>query len=57
MFRSLLVVSAAAMAASTAFAADLPARMPVKAPMYSPAPVVNWTGFYGGLNGGYGWGS
>jgi outer membrane immunogenic protein len=39
--------------ASVASAAD----MPVKAP--PPAPVVaapNWTGFYAGINAGYGWG-
>ena len=43
--------------ASSAFAADLPARMPVKAPsLYSPAPLVNWAGFYAGLHAGYGWG-
>jgi outer membrane immunogenic protein len=39
-----------------AAAADLPARMPVKA----PAPVVvaafNWTGCYIGAHGGYAWG-
>jgi outer membrane immunogenic protein len=33
-----------------AIAADLP----VKAP--PPAPVWAWTGFYGGVNGGYSWG-
>ena len=42
--------------ASVASAADLP----VKAPMYTKAPVVaplyNWTGFYIGLNAGYSWG-
>ncbi|MGA7972523.1 MAG: outer membrane protein [Pseudolabrys sp.] len=31
--------------------------MPVKAPsLYSPAPLVNWAGFYAGLHAGYGWG-
>lgn len=37
-------------------AADLPAPMPVKAPVPAPAPVFSWTGWYGGLSGGYGWG-
>jgi outer membrane immunogenic protein len=41
--------------ASAASAADLPA----KAPMYTKAPMVapafSWTGFYIGVNGGYGW--
>jgi len=32
------------------------ADMPTKAPAYAPAPVYNWTGFYGGLNAGGSWG-
>src|SRR5882724_6184999 len=39
---------------STAYAADLPARAYTKAPVMV-APAYNWTGFYVGLNGGYGW--
>lgn len=39
---------------STAVAADLPARMPVKAPPMV-APVFSWTGIYAGLNAGGGW--
>jgi outer membrane immunogenic protein len=39
-----------------ALAADLPAPMPVKAPVPAPVPVFSWTGWYGGLSGGYGWG-
>jgi outer membrane immunogenic protein len=37
-------------------AADLPRSMPVKAPAVVPM-AYNWTGFYLGINGGYGWGS
>ena len=37
-----------------ASAADLAAR-PVKAPPPMIAPIYNWTGFYIGANGGYGW--
>lgn len=41
---------------ASAFAADLPARGPyTKAPMLSPAS--NWSGFYTGVNVGYGWGN
>ena len=42
-----------ALSASTTFAADL--RMPTKGPAF--IPTYNWTGFYVGLNGGYGWGT
>jgi outer membrane immunogenic protein len=41
--------------ATPASAADLPARYPTKAPPMV-APIWNWTGFYIGINGGYGWG-
>jgi len=37
-----------------AFAADIPA------PVYKAAPAAvaySWSGFYGGIHGGYGWGS
>lgn len=40
---SLLIASAAGMAR----AADLPMKVP-------PVPMYSWTGFYGGINGGYG---
>lgn len=26
-------------------------------PIYSPAPASGWSGFYAGINGGYGWGT
>src|SRR5215470_13904893 len=40
--------------AAPASATDVPARGPIyKA---APAPLFNWTGFYAGAHGGYGWG-
>jgi len=39
----------------SAMAADISARMPVKAPVMAPE-ILNWTGFYVGANGGYSWG-
>jgi outer membrane immunogenic protein len=36
----------------SAFAADLP----VKAPPLAPLPSTNWSGFYVGVHGGWGWG-
>ena len=55
--RRVLLTSVALLAslATAAVAADLPRRMPTKAPAYVPAGY-NWTGFYVGINGGYGWG-
>ena len=41
-----------AMGVVSASAADLPARMPVKAPAYVAPMAFSWTGFYLGLNGG-----
>jgi len=42
---------------SGAIAADMPAKVPMytKAPM--AAPAYSWTGFYVGVNAGYGWGN
>ena len=45
---ALLVLSA-----STALAADLTYE---PAPVAAPIEVFNWTGFYVGVHGGYGWG-
>lgn len=54
MKRLLIATSAlTALVASTAFAADIPARMPAKAPVMMPA--YNWTGFYLGVNIGGAW--
>ena len=38
--------------ASAAFAAD----MPIKTPVPAPLPVSDWSGIYVGFEGGYGWG-
>jgi outer membrane immunogenic protein len=38
-----------------ASAADLPARMPVKAPLVAPPAPATWTGFYLGANIGAAW--
>jgi outer membrane immunogenic protein len=47
------VASCAFVGVNAASAADIPARMPYKAPAVV-APVFSWTGFYVGINGGYG---
>lgn len=56
-----LALAATALALSVgtqAFAADLPpSPTPYRAPaVYAPPPAFTWSGFYIGVNGGYGWG-
>lgn len=54
--RTLLGVSALALLAGSASAADLSTRYPVKAAVV-PVQIFSWTGFYIGGNVGYGWGN
>ncbi len=54
MKRSLLLATLLIGATAPAFAADLPRKAPPYIP--PPVPVLNWTGFYIGVNGGYSWG-
>ena len=56
MQRSWCVGAAIALIGVPAFAADMPARGPVKAPVAVAAPLFNWSGFYYGVQGGYAWG-
>ncbi|MGO8909149.1 MAG: porin family protein, partial [Bradyrhizobium sp.] len=57
MKRMLIGIAAlSSLLATSAFAADLPAKTYTKAPVYVE-PAYDWTGFYVGLNGGYSWGN
>ena len=47
-------ISLLALTATAVVAADIP-RPVARAPVYVPL-AYNWTGFYLGINGGYGWG-
>jgi len=54
MKRAILIAVGLVGLAMPAVAADLPNRMVTKAPVMAE-PVWNWTGFYAGVNGGFGW--
>ena len=57
-FQSMAAIVVFAAAAQTAFAADLPRRPPPDYPTKAPPlRAFDWTGFYVGVNGGYGWGT
>jgi outer membrane immunogenic protein len=43
------------LAAAAASAADLPSQAPPPAPIIAAAPIFTWTGFYAGVNAGWGW--
>ncbi len=56
--KKFLLAALMAGVATSAWAADLPTRKAPAAPMpVYVAPVFTWTGFYVGVNGGYGIGS
>ena len=58
-FAGVLALAIATIAASApVVAADLPQAPPPmpRAPVFVPAPVYNWSGFYIGINGGWGFG-
>jgi outer membrane immunogenic protein len=40
---------------AAAVAADLPARTEPLPPAFAPVPIFTWTGFYVGVNAGWGW--
>jgi len=52
--KGILLAGTAVFLSSSAFAADLPSRMPAKAPIASSVPV-SWTGCYVGVHAGAGW--
>jgi outer membrane immunogenic protein len=56
MLRQVVSASALALLSGMAVAADIPVE-PLPPPMIAPTPIAfNWSGFYIGAHGGWGWG-
>ena len=56
-FLSMTAIALVAVAAQAANAADMPVRKaPPPQAVTAPPPIFNWSGFYVGVHGGYGWG-
>lgn len=51
-----LIAVAGVLSTTAVSAADLATAYQPAAVAYSPASAFNWSGFYAGVNGGYGWG-
>jgi outer membrane immunogenic protein len=51
------ILMATSMAGVAAYAADLPEAQVEQQQIYSPTSAISWTGFYAGINGGFGSGS
>jgi outer membrane immunogenic protein len=49
-----VLTTATALISAPALAADL-RRAPPPAPVMAPIPIYNWSGFYVGIQGGFGW--
>ncbi len=59
LLKATVATAALTFATGAAMAADAPVyeKGPTVAPVAAAAPVWNWTGFYAGVNAGYGWGN
>lgn len=55
MNKFVLVAIVGALSTSTAFAADLGVAYQAPSVVYTQASAFDWTGFYAGINAGYGW--